>query len=330
MKLLDKIFSIKDKNYNKEIYICGIKIKIKTKFLSLQQEIKLLRTILEKSIDITKVPKATGNFRKVQLIKTQLLKITDIICKKYNLTYWLDFGTLIGAIRHKGFIPWDDDVDVCMLKEDYIKIPEIFEKELADTGLSFIYGSIAGVQLIKFQYKKYYIDIFPMEYTDKRYETTEDKKNFIKKWLKVRQELFKKYKLDDFKNKVINHFDIMPDADKLKKQIIDKNYTQTADTRQLIRSVETMTRTELCAIFETDNIFPLQELEFEDYKFPAPSNPLQHLYESGEYGEYGAVMNFPTITDSGFGHTQTEFENIDYDSILSELKEITIRIEQEQ
>ena len=50
--------------------------------------------------------------------KEILLKFVSI-CEKYNLNYFVVFGTLLGTIRHKGFIPWDDDIDVGMLRKDY-------------------------------------------------------------------------------------------------------------------------------------------------------------------------------------------------------------------
>lgn len=60
--------------------------------------------------------------REIQLSILQILQYFDSYCKKYQLRYYLSGGTLLGAIRHKGFIPWDDDIDVCMPRPDYEKL----------------------------------------------------------------------------------------------------------------------------------------------------------------------------------------------------------------
>lgn len=57
--------------------------------------------------------------RKVQLIQLKMLNDFDKVCKKHNISYILSSGTLLGAVRHKGFIPWDDDLDVDMTRENY-------------------------------------------------------------------------------------------------------------------------------------------------------------------------------------------------------------------
>ena len=62
-------------------------------------------------------------------VMLDLLCELDRVCKKYNLTYFANGGTMIGAIRHKGFIPWDDDLDVMMLRKDYDKLMEVGPSE---------------------------------------------------------------------------------------------------------------------------------------------------------------------------------------------------------
>lgn len=70
--------------------------------------------------------------KQMQAANLKIIKEVDRICRKYNIHYLLDAGTLIGAIRHKGFIPWDDDVDFAFLREEYEKFIKVAKDELPE------------------------------------------------------------------------------------------------------------------------------------------------------------------------------------------------------
>jgi phosphorylcholine metabolism protein LicD len=63
-------------------------------------------------------------------VQLKILSEIDRICSKYNLRYFADWGTYLGAVRHGGFVPWDDDLDICMLREDYDRFKQAAKSEL--------------------------------------------------------------------------------------------------------------------------------------------------------------------------------------------------------
>lgn len=60
-----------------------------------------------------------NTLRRLQLAELGILKDIDRVCREHSITYWLDSGTVLGAVRHGGFIPWDDDIDIGMPRDDY-------------------------------------------------------------------------------------------------------------------------------------------------------------------------------------------------------------------
>ena len=82
-----------------------------------------------KVTDIKKI-----SFEKQKEIQLEMLKEIDYFCKHNSIRYSLAFGTLLGAIRHKGYIPWDDDVDIMMPYPDLIKLKRLFSSEKISKG----------------------------------------------------------------------------------------------------------------------------------------------------------------------------------------------------
>ncbi len=70
--------------------------------------------------------------RQVQLVQLEILKEVKRVCDQAQIHYWLDSGTFLGAVRHGGFIPWDDDLDIGMLREDYERFLRICKDTLSE------------------------------------------------------------------------------------------------------------------------------------------------------------------------------------------------------
>ena len=120
--------------------------------------------------------------RRQQMRMLEILVEVDKICKKHNIRYWLSSGTLIGAMRHNGFIPWDDDLDIEMMRSDYLRLMEVLPSELpewlalqndeTDPNYFFFYAKVRDRRSRMLEQNNYdrqwkeqgiYIDIFPME-----------------------------------------------------------------------------------------------------------------------------------------------------------------------
>ena len=70
--------------------------------------------------------------RRQQMRMLEILLEVDKVCKRHDIKYWLSSGTLIGAMRHDGFIPWDDDLDIEMMRSDYLRLMEVLPSELPE------------------------------------------------------------------------------------------------------------------------------------------------------------------------------------------------------
>ena len=153
-----------------------------------------LKYYKKNNIDITTLLPAEGQIRDVQLATLSLLKDFDTICKQNDIRYWLDGGTLLGAIRHKGFVPWDDDIDTAMLREDYEQIIEAFEKYSRNpdifVGHRYCPNKYNNYHL-KVQHRKcpyIFVDIFPWDTYGKRLSIADQLEKTIEKFEKAQDD----------------------------------------------------------------------------------------------------------------------------------------------
>lgn len=121
----------------------------------------------------------TEKRKKIWATELQLLEKFDEVCRKHQLTYYVDYGTLLGAIRHRGFIPWDDDIDVVMFRDDYnrllsiaadeFKSPYFFQNTYTDSIINTLSKlRDSRTTAIQFPNNKslnqgIFIDIFPLD-----------------------------------------------------------------------------------------------------------------------------------------------------------------------
>lgn len=235
-----------------------------------------------------------NDLRKAQILMLEMLVIIDELCKKNNIEYWLDAGTLLGAVRHGGFIPWDDDVDIAMDLENYTKFKKIAENYKEKRYVFDIPKKINKNKLkyIKFLSKEHeieeltrkgglFIDIFPYERYSKKRSTLDkiiSKIYMIKANFNLR--LFK-WNLSNILVNLVKFirgivYSLIPikllDCYAKKQKNIKGKYIGYSLNTGFSERVK------------LEDIYPLSTIEFEGYKFYCPGNYKNYLTKF--YGEY--------------------------------------------
>ncbi len=222
---------------------------------------------------------------KIHDSEIKILDEIDRICKKNKLNYFLIGGTLLGAIRHKGFIPWDDDLDIAMPREDYELFLSIAPKELnsdyylddisTNKNYALIFAKVREKNS-NIDHKKnsgLWVDIFPFDYTNHYHD------KYIKlKWKRIK--LLKAiYIRKNKENKMDNHFitnlfsyiykpfSMKRMYTKIYKLITKENYKQTKYYINYGSQYGVLKQTHAI-----DKIFPLKETIFENKKYLIPND----------------------------------------------------------
>ena len=252
------------------------------------------------------LPKAVGGKRLLQLGNAKLLHEFHDICVANNLPYFLACGTLLGAVRHEGFIPWDDDIDVGMIREDIEKLHSI----VADNPrfrITTIFDRYAFCKQVRFRYKDpdlpCFIDLFFFDYAkDSSEQTCIELKRIRKELISTEED---ECRLPIWKDKPYLPVDD-PEAavvEQFFQHMLDSSRSllaQPNDANGLVWAIDNTTGTvqaEWNWISPTEDIFPLKSLAFEGKDCFVPQN-----YEKILSKEFGDYLNLPNDINSHYQH----------------------------
>lgn len=166
-KILSNLFSVKHEGYTKIVMILGMRFRFYDYKACLKETNQLIRDInfkqnliMDYFMDASEAKVATGALRNRQLENLELLKEFIRVCKCLNVEYWLDYGSLLGAVRHGGTVPWDDDLDVSITEKDIKNL-----KDNIHNVLNEIYDFISVVDGIQYRIvykdrKDAFVDIY--------------------------------------------------------------------------------------------------------------------------------------------------------------------------
>lgn len=273
-------------------------------FCEPKERIETIEYILNHTLDITKMSKATGEQRQMQIIGAEVLRIVHEVCVKYGITYWIDWGTLLGAVRHGGFVPWDDDLDISMPIDDFKKACEIFPdefKKYKDYGL-FAEVTNYNVMAVTLWHAGVLLDVVATDNTSASISNEE-----IQARYKVLLDFQKSFKDLSFEEKANRHYEIMGKNDNS-----NPIWYQPGDNKE-------------AAIFENDILFPVNTILFEGYKVCAPKdiqNYLKICYEDYMSFPKSGILKHHGGTGKPLHYNITKYR-INTDELLSRLKALS-------
>lgn len=245
--------------------------------------------------------------KRVQPILLEMLKEIDRVCRENDIPYFLYRGTLLGAVRHQGFIPWDDDLDVAMLREDYEKFCRLAPEKLkpqytfqtwhTDPQYAAPFGKLRKRNTMYLEAKAgkplkengFYVDVYPLDYAPEDYGALSRKllqlyrvklmKSGYTPWLEGTKIVWKKR---------IGYLAYQAAALFVSQEQLIERY------EALVRGVGKTERVYEQSALPRDYLFPvewcrsLEPYSFEDGQFPGPKE-----YDSFLSTLYGNYMELP-------------------------------------
>ncbi len=255
------------------------------------------------------------DIEELKQIQIEILQSVHDFCVQNNIKYSLAFGTLIGAIRHQGYIPWDDDIDIMMFRKDYEKFVNTYKHPIfkvydyrLDADYVHPYAKVADTRTILEEQANMKdiginIDIFPL---DNLYNTREDSVEFLKSLTplkrKYRMKILKPSRKNVWWKRIaINLSKILVIGTSLKQMAGELNRRIAQISNNEARFVGTPAGTDPYAIkslFERQLFDTTITVKFEDRKFNAAAG-----YDKILRDFYGDYMQLPPVEKRTSPHT---------------------------
>lgn len=249
---------------------------------------------------LNKLPKATGELKKIQIVALHLLKSFNKVCVENNIEFWLHAGTLIGSIRHQGFIPWDDDIDIAMDRNNFIRLKEVIKNYTEFDFLELYSNMYWNKQYqIKFKGLPFFIDVAVWDYSVA--DTITERNAFLEKSRFARaqliSELSTKLKGIDFSSSPYYGCGELSGADKETFDSLIVKYHNALYSYSMDDCSDISTKKSLCLGLDNFNfpypviafsdVFPLDLSVFEDSIYRIPKNSIYYL------DGYGDIFDLP-------------------------------------
>lgn len=237
---------------------------------------------------------ADSSLRLLQKSSLQLLREFDAFCKGNGIQYWLSYGTLLGAYRHHGFIPWDDDIDLGIMRNDLLKLEEALEGS-ERYKLTLKYDACVGCKQYRFMYKDEdlpcFVDLFP-------YDLTEHIDDLGRKASALHNQMYERIWGDEALKEWAKN--LLCDSESPLAPRIEALFSEYQEQLKLTEPVENASAEILYGldnwankeeydVYKFSDVFPLETLEFEATSLPVPHSYKVLLEEA--YGDYMALPN---------------------------------------
>ncbi|MDR1216833.1 MAG: LicD family protein [Treponema sp.] len=264
---------------------------VQKKVLEVATNVRILQNIM---LNPAEIPPARGHQRIWQLALLHLLELVDRVMDAYKIEYFIHYGVLIGAYRNGGFVPWDDDIDICIMREDYEKAEPILRGVFRGEGFDVDVGDIMRV-FYTIPGRKYnkscrtdinrssiFIDIFPMDF----YHCRTDPAQF--KALKEKR-LQTRNIMQHSTNRIFGSLasPVYAAALKLRDAMIMENKPADKENGDVFMGVDFPFYVNN-SVYRHEHIFPLKQITFEGCSFPCPNDVPTILLET-----YGDITLFP-------------------------------------